>query len=294
MNLRFCILAAVLVMPLGAQEDPLRAGLEQTYNAWRNSVVTRNEMTWRKVTATHRQVMVKNRILSEKLPYPASIFELPGTPPSIGEMKYLGSRRSGPTAKSYYLGRVDFGNGPTQTENLLVLGFVGAAESWRYDQADFINLAALPEVRQELAAGDLRYIDASPELLPSGQVPPTPNEVAEAPYIAKVYAFCPGRQVRANVNGVSPHVFEDDQQAQIIIGGARPGANQLQFSISELDPMQPATGALTVRVYLMSQIEGVKPVKVYQYQVDAGQRYEPQITAQFIVDQKVHDALMGK
>lgn len=246
-----------------------------------------------KTTAEHRRVDIKNRIVSEKKSFPASLFELPAPPPALEGLKFLEVSENGRTAKVSYFGKVDFGVGGSPTENLLVLSFVKAGSGWMYDRADFVNLEALPDVRKELATGDLKYLKETPECKATGVVPPTAMEVSGAQYIAKVYVFCPGRQVQLQVNKVSRHLFTNAKESEVVIGGAHDGSNEIQYSIK---PIEGGTGkeAMTVRVYLMSQVPGVQPIKIYENQVTEGQSPSLQGTAHFSVDADVVKRLQGK
>jgi len=291
-TLRIFALSLIVTSPVLA-DDALRTALETTYNTWRNAMIRKDAATWQRVTAEHRVVEVRNRIVSEQRPFPASVFEIPAAPPALDGLRFLEATRSGPTAKAIYFGKVNFGVGGTPTDNLLVLSFTQSRTGWMYDRAEFVNLSALPDVRSELAAGDLRYIREVPEARPTGQIPPTPIAVAPAPIIAKVYVFCPGREVQVHVNKVSRHRFTNDQEAEIVIGGAREGANEVQFSVRNLEG---STGkeALAIRVYLLSTIQGVMPVKAYEYLVNEGGEVRPFATENFTVDAETVARLRGR
>lgn len=275
-----------------AQED-LKASLEKTYGIWRTALINKDAATWQRVTAEHRRVEVKNRIVSEKRAFPATLFELPAPPPALGGLKFLEAKQNGPTAKSAYFGKIDFGVGGEPTDNLLVLSFVRGAGGWLYDQADFVNLTALPEVRTELAAGELGYLRGVPEAQPSGVVPLTPIAANPAQTIAKVYVFSPGREVQVQVNKISRHRFANAKEAEIVVGGARPGSNEVQYSIRKLEG---GTGeeALTIRVYLMSEVEGTKPIKAFEYQVPEKGAFQPFGTGNFNLDAAMAAKLSGK
>ena len=276
-----------------AASDDLRATLESSYNAWRDAVIRKDAAAWQRTTAPHRRMEVKNRILSEKRAFPATVFDLPAPPPTIEGLRFLEAAQNGPTAKASYFGKIDFGVGGAPSENLLVLSFVRGAGGWLYDRADFVNLSALPEVRKELAAGELKYLKETPEARPSGVVPPVPIEARPAKYIAKVYVFCPGREVRVQVNKISQHRFANAKEAEVVIGGALDGPNEVQYAIRKLDG---GTGreAMTIRVYLMSETPGVKPIKVYEYQLPEGASPQPFGTGQFVVDAATISRLAGK
>lgn len=288
------ILALFLALStFGYAQGDLKAELERTYGIWRTALINKDAATWHRVTAEHRRVEVRNRIISEKRPFPATLFYLPAPPPTLTGLKFLEATQNGATAKSAYFGKVDFGVGGAPTENLLVLSFVRGAGSWLYDKADFVNLTALPEVRTELAVGDFSYLRGVPEAQPSGLVPPTPIAVNPATTIAKVYVFCPGREVQLQVNKVSRHRFANAKEAEIVIGGAREGLNEVQYSIRKLEDGTEQE-ALVIRVYLLSETPGVKPVKAFEYLVQEKGATEPFGTGTFVLDAAIIAKLSGK
>ena len=276
-----------------ALADELRPELETSYNAWRDAVIRRDAAAWQRSTAPHRRMEVKNRIVSEKRAFPATVFDLPAPPPALAGLQFLEALQNGPTAKASYFGKIDFGVGGAPSENLLVLSFVRGPGGWLYDRADFVNLVALPEVRKELAAGELKYLKETPETRPSGVVPPVPIEARPAKYIAKVYVFCPGREVRVQVNKISQHRFANAKEAEVVIGGAVDGPNEVQYAIRKLDGGS-GREAMTIRVYLMSETPGVKPVKAYEYQIPEGGALQPFGSGQFVVDAATLSRLAGK
>ncbi len=278
---------------LAAAQDNLRPSLETTYSAWREAMIRRDVSVWQRVTAEHRRIEVRNRITSEKQPFPATVFNLPAPPPSLNGLKFLEAKQNGATAKASYFGKVDFGVGGEPTENLLVLSFVKGNGGWLYDRADFVNLTALAAVRKELAAGDLKYLKETPEAQPSGVVPPTPIAANPAKYVAKVYVFCPGREVQVQINKISRHRFANAKEAEIVIGGAQEGPNEVQYSTKKLDG---GTGkeVMTIRVYLMSEVAGAKPVKAFEYQLAAGEAAKPFGTGTFNLDAATAAKLVGR
>lgn len=288
------ILSFILIFPsISMADEALRTNLEKTYTVWRDSLVKKDIRIWQQVTAEHRQVEVKNRIISEKLPFPASVFNLPAPPPLLSGLKFLSASQKGSTAKAAYFGKIDFGVGGELTENLFVLSFVQSGDLFLYDKADFVNLTALPEVRKELAAGDITYLKGVPEAQPSGTVPATPAAVQPVTTIAKVYVFCPGREVEVMVNNVSRHKIINGKEAETVIGGARGGLNEVQYAIRKLDE---GTGkeALTIRVYLLSEVAGVKPIKAFEYQIDEKGVPVPHGSANFDLNKELLTKLKGK
>lgn len=283
--------AAVVFSTIAAADDALRPALENTYGMWRDAMIRADANAWQRVTANHRQVEVRNRIISEKRLFPAAVFELPAAPPSLAGLRFLEAKRNGPTAKASYFGKVDFGGEPS--DNLLVLSFIAEGESWRYDRADFVNLSALPEVRAELAAGNLKYLEETPEARPSGVAPAMPIRVNPAKYIAKVYVFSPGREVEVQVNRVSRHRFANTRGAEVVLGGARDGPNEVQYVVR---PLEGSTGkeALAIRVYVLSEIEGIQPIMAFEYLIKEGEPLKNFDTRFFEVDAAMVNRLMGR
>lgn len=285
--------AAVLIVPALGQAE-LRAPLEKTYGLWREAMLKSDVRAWEAVTARYRQVEIRNRLGAERRTFPAGVFQLPAPPPPIQGLKFLEAKQNGPTAKAAYFGKIDFGvDGAPPSDNLIVLSFLQEGGTWRYDRADFVNLAVLPEVRKELAAGTLRYLEETPEARPSGVVPIVPMIAPVAKYIAKVYVFCPGREVQVQVNKISVHKFANAKEAEVVIGGAVDGLNEVQFAVKKLEG---GTGkeAMTIRVYLMSEKEGVQPIKAFEYQVQPDGEVLPFGTKNFNVDAEMVAKLKGK
>jgi len=289
---RLIFAISLVLTSLAAAQDNLRPALETTYNAWREAMIRRDPSVWQRVTAEHRRVEVRNRIVSEKMPFPASVFNLPAPPPSLGGLQFLEAKQNGATAKASYFGKVDFGVGGEPTDNLLVLSFLKGNGGWLYDRADFVNLVALPAVRTELQAGDLKYLKETPEAQPTGTVPPTPVTVQPAKHVAKVYVFCPGREVQVQVNKISHHRFANAKEAEVVIGGALDGSNEVQYSVKKLEG---GTGkeVMTIRVYLMSEVQGEKPIKAFEYQIAAGEAPKPFGTGMFDLNAATAAKLVG-
>ena len=273
-------------------DGALKNHLEAIYGQWRKAMTTKDYRLWTQYTAAHRQRALKNRILSEKKPFPAALFNIPVKPPQTKNLKILRAESKGNTAALVYFGKIDFGIGGKPSENILMLNFVHERGGWKYSDANFINLNLLKDVRKAIKSGDLTYIKQK-DFGPSGIVPQMPIAVNGAQYIAKVYVYCPGREVRLKVNGVSNHRFQNTKASEVVIGGAHDNRNEIQFATKSLEG---STGkeALCIRVYLMSTVRGVKPIKIYEYLVNEKAPVKPYGTGYFNVDANTVKKLQGK
>ncbi|MDA7537061.1 hypothetical protein N9873_03460 [Akkermansiaceae bacterium] len=268
--------------PKAGQDANLVQQLRQVYSGWRTAVVRKDAVSWQRFTSSNRLTSIKNRLLSERRRFPQAFFNLPASPPDLNTLKALRVRVKGPTVKAIYFGKVDFGIGGKPTENILTVSYVQERTGWKYEGSEFINLNALPDVRKQIQAGDYKYVD-QPAFQPDGIIAkPGITLTGAAQYIAKAYVYCPGREVNLVVNKISPHTFQNTKQAEIILGGARDGNNEVRFTVKDIpggDPKSP----MTIRVYLMSQIQGVKPIKALEYQVTDGKAPEKSGLRHFLV-----------
>ena len=294
-NALFALALLSFTSPLLAQAPAAPAlgeQLDQVYAIWRRAVLARNYAQWEAATARDRRISVRNRILSERRPFPAAVFDLPIPPPGLQGLKRLRAESGGAVAKAVYFGKVDFGVGGKPTDNLLVVSFSNE-RGWRYDGAEYVNLSALPEVRKQLLAGNLSYVntkDFAPQPKPRIR---QPELRAPVKYIAKTYIYAPGRDVEVQVNRLSKHRVQNSKESKVVIGGARDGRNEVQYSIQRL-PGSTGKEPLAVRVYLMSQTQGVKPIKVFEIKVpENGVIEKPTGTTQFLVTPEVVRKLQG-
>ena len=99
--------------------------------------------------------------------------------------------------------------------------------------------------------------------------------------------------MKATINKISEHRFQNDKRAEVVIGGAKDGVNEIKLSIKDL-PGSKGGDAMTVRVDLMSEVKGVKPVKVYEYQVSSGAKVLASQTAHFRITPEVEQQLSGR
>ncbi|MEO1856904.1 MAG: hypothetical protein ABGY95_06010 [Rubritalea sp.] len=295
---RFFLMLGALLLTLSASgvsaqgnNPQLESQLSGLYGKWRTAMVNQDIRAWASTTSKNRQLTIRNRIYSERRPFPKAVFQLPAAPPSLENLQALSAHKKGATATSVYFGKVDFNVGGDPAENLLLLHFVNEGGSWKYDTADFINLMALPKVRKQLKEGDLTYVEQK-DFQATGVPPQMPIAVNPAKYIAKVYVFCPGREVRMKVNKISDHRFQDTKAAEVVIGGGKDGINEVQFATKSLEG---STGkeALSIRVYLMSTVPGTKPIKVFEYQMNEGEPVKAFGSDNFVIDAKMAKTLNG-
>ncbi len=239
---------------------------ETMYNTWRISMLNKDFQAWKSATSLSRQAKVHNLVVSEKKPYPAAIFGPQAAPPSLGNLRYVGSI-GGPTGKTLaatYFGKVDLGVDGEPTDNALVLLFVEDNGKWRYDQSRFFNLGHLPKVRERLARGDFSVLKEQ-DGFHAYETPPAIPPLCGAPQlIGKVFVDAPGRRVEMTVNGISTHVFEDCRLAEVVSGGLKRGRNTVSYTIKPLSKTadkQP----LAIGLFVMPETKGNQPATCFEH-----------------------------
>jgi len=95
------------------------------------------------------------------------------------------------------------------------------------------------------------------------------------------------------VNKLSRHAFLNTKQAEVVIGGARDGANEVQFTVRNTTEGK-RNEALTIRVYLLSEVAGVMPVKVFEYLCQEGTPPKTFGSDTFVVDAAILNRLAGR
>ena len=229
-------------------------------------MITKNYPLWKAYTAENRQVTIYNRIASSRQAWPGTIFQVPVAPPNLQGLKPVNVNMKGATAIATYFGKINFGVGGAPSENLMLLYFVGEKGKWKFDKAEYINLAALPDVRKQMKAGNYAYVKQA-DFMANGKLPEIPIQIKKRGYIAKLYVWCPGREVKVDIhNGISKHRFQNDKRAEVVIGGAFDGKNPITFTTKSL-PGAKGNEPMDIRIFLMSQIPGVKPTVIYQYRI---------------------------
>lgn len=268
----FVLLAAIFPAASSqtVQEERLKKDLETVYNTWRQSMLRENYEGWQQTTSAYRKMKVRNLAVSEKKPFPASLFAQRMSPASLMPLKYIGTIVKGPTAAATYFGKVDWGIGGSPTENALVLLFTYEKGSWKYDQARFFNLGNLPSVKDRLRNRDAKVLAEQDGFQPLGYIPPVPAPCPAPRYIAKVFTDCPGRKVDVVINNVSSHSFENTRMAEVVSGGLKDGPNSISLNISPVTNAKEK-GPMILEIFIMPETQGNIPGRAFRMTLNEDQ-----------------------
>jgi len=250
-----------------AQPDPaLRRSLEGLYESWRSALAKKDLAAWEQVTALSRQIQIRNRIVSEKAPFPRAFFDDPIQAPSLGGLVALGCFNRGETATSVYFGKADFGLGvdPSQiTDNLLVLAFMKDDGIWKFDKLRIVKIGNDGEILLKIRNQDFSFLKGI-EFQPPLSVPPIPQPVNQPDYIAELWITSIGYEVEIIVNGNLSATIINASSKELVIGGVQRGKNSIEIKTKPLTEIK-GNGTPKVEVAIYAQIKKGNIKRVYHY-----------------------------
>lgn len=234
-------------------------------------MITRSLASWQQATATPRQLMTRNLIVSQKQPFPAALFDLPMRPPETATLRFLKMDINGATGHLAYFGKVDVGllEVAEIPENLLILKFIRESTGWKFDTTRLVNLGSVPEVRATLKNGGSSGFLSEPEFAPTGVVPPTPKPCPVPDRIGVLQIASFGYQTTAVVNGFDAATVTNNAEEHLIIGGLRDGENPLQLAVKTLPIPEGEKRVLEINALVLTGNETKPTIKVYTWKPES-------------------------
>ncbi len=269
-----CLLSVSLALvflaePFAVKADDyqMRREMDRAYSAWRSALAEKNLAGWQQATASYRQMLTRNLIISQRQPFPAALFDLPIRPPETTGLRFIKVKQVGDTANLYYYGKVDVGlTDPSEVpESLLILKFIREGSAWKFDTTRMVSLGGAPEVKSAMQNGGGGNFLESPELAPDGVVPPTPKAAAMLDRIGVLQVASFGFETKATVNGFDVPSVTNNAEEHIIIGGLRDGQNPLTVSVKPLPIPEGEKRVLEVNALVLTGSEQKPYYKVFTY-----------------------------
>lgn len=233
-----------------AQPDPaIRVTLERAYENWRAAMAEGDMQKWENATAYSRQLETRNRMLSQRLPFPQALWENPLESPTLGGLTPLGVLSTGTTATSSYFGRIRLGNadGAEARDNILVLHFLKEEDHWKFDNLRIVQIQADGELLLQIRNADFSFLQGK-EFQPAPQLPPIPQPVDMPEYVAEAWINSTGCEVTITVNGHLTGKFPNTRTAELVMGGLHRGQNEISMQIRKL-PESQAAPDIEVAIY---------------------------------------------
>lgn len=252
-------------------DNTIRVSLESAYEAWRSSMTAGDLATWESTTAFSRQIETRNRIVSQKQPFPRALFDDPVGSPSLGGLIPLGVLSTGETATSTYFGKANFGDEPGMmvADNLLVLHFLKEDGRWKFDNLRVVKIGNDGEILLQIRNSDFSFLQGD-EFQPAPYLTPVPQPVETPELVAEAWIDATGYEVKITVNGHLTGTFTNVKATELVMGGVRRGQNQIRIE-SKLIEGSAASGAspkVEVALYAAEDPAG-QASRVYHYKPGA-------------------------
>lgn len=216
-------------------EPSMKGELELSYEKWRRAMLTRDLKGWEDAVAMYRRIETRNRIVSERQPYPDALFDSPIQPPSLRNLILVGIMTRRDTASAVYFGKADYGiSDPDKVANtFLVLRFLKEEGAWRFDNNRIIRIGKDTEVLHLLRMSDFSFLKGS-EFQPLDSIPPIPQPVPTPERMAEAWVTSIGYEAEIWVNGFRLGKISNNQGRELVMGGVKRGSNQIRLVTKKL------------------------------------------------------------
>lgn len=268
-------LTCLLQSPVQAAETDSKASpelklpLESTYNTWRNAMTQKDLTAWTSTTASYRKMETRNRIISQRLQFPDSMFLMPLQAPPLEKLVFLNIFTKGDTATAIYFGKADFGLGASQniSDNFLVLKFIRETGQWKFDNLRIIKISSDSELLVNIRNQDFSFLQ-DPAFQPDGVVPIIPKPVKLPAYLAELWIAANGFEVTVNINnGTHTSHLKNDNGRYLVNGGLVRGQNAISLLITPIETKSTLPKRLEVGIYAAEAAN--KPAKrIFHYVPD--------------------------
>ncbi len=267
-----------------AQPDPtLRVTLESAYENWKTAMTTGDIKKWESTTAFSRQREIQNRIISQRLPFPQTLFEDPMDSPQLGGLVSLGVLSNGFAATSTYFGRANFGNaaGTVIPDNLLVLHFLKEDGVWKFDNLRLVRIGDDGEILLQIRNADFSFLNGA-EFQPAETLPPIQQPVTAPDMIAEAWIDATGYEVKVYVNNRLTGTFANLKITELVTGGVNKGQNLIRIETKPMAESGNNNGPAKVEVAIYAAADAEsKANRVFHYRPSGTP--EPSVTHGFEV-----------
>ncbi|MEC5125585.1 hypothetical protein VSU19_02395 [Verrucomicrobiales bacterium BCK34] len=249
-----------------AQPDPtLRVTLESAYENWKAAMTTGDIKKWEATTAFSRQREIENRIISQRLPFPQTLFDDPMDSPQLGGLVSLGVLSNGFAATSTYFGRANFGNatGTEIPDNLLVLHFLKEDGIWKFDNLRLVRIGDDGEILLQIRNTDFSFLNGA-EFQPAEQLPPIEQPVTTPDMIAEAWIDATGYEVKVYVNNRLTGTFSNLKITELVNGGVNKGQNLIRIESKPLPESSGGAPKVEVAIYAAADAES-QANRVFHY-----------------------------
>lgn len=222
-------------LPPARHEPGMKAQFETLYQHWRNAMLQKDLNAWGRTVARYRQLETRNRIVSQKQPFPQSMFG-DIAPPSLRNLIFLTVLTRRDTASAVYFGKADFGIGDASQikNNLLVLRYLKEGGQWRFDNIRVVTLGNDTSILHDIRLQKFDFLKGE-EFQPLDSIPHIPQPVPSPEMMGEVWITSVGYETEIWVNGHRTGKITNSQGKELVMGGIRRGNNQIVLRVRKKD-----------------------------------------------------------
>ena len=253
---------------LSSPED-LRYRLETTWNAWRSSMLQKDFAAWQQTTSAFRQMVTRNMIVSQKLPFPDSIFTIPVDPPDARTLRFLKVDSKGALSQIIYAGDLELAPPDSKIkDSLVVIRLLLEPTGWKVDSTRFVAIHTNPALAEQWARGDLAFLRGPDFALPD-QLPPTPPACREPDHVAAVELIAPGSTARVTFLNIPYPVVSGTESRDLLMGGLANGRNEITLEILSVEDETAAKEGVRLSLLRLSPQTGARSERIWTTLVPA-------------------------
>ena len=237
------------LLPPARSEPTMQAEFELVYSKYRNSVMLKNLASWEKSVAAYRKMETRNRIISEKHPFPAALFDSPMQPPSLANLQLLDIKTRRDTASAIYFGKADYGiSDPSEiTNTFLVLRFLKEEGAWYFDNTRIVRIGNDTKLLHQIRIQDYSFL-AGNEFQPLSSIPRIPQPVPVPELMAEAWVTSIGYVAEIWVNGFRTGKISNNSGRELVMGGVRRGSNSITIRTRKI-PSGKAPPRFEIAIY---------------------------------------------
>ncbi|MDF1755552.1 MAG: hypothetical protein P1U89_22375 [Verrucomicrobiales bacterium] len=251
-------------LPPARSEPAMRAELETVYQNWRNAMLRQDLKAWENVTAMYRRLETRNRIISERHPFPEALFDSVLEPPPLNNLVSLNVFTRRDTASAIYFGKADFGvSDPSQVTNtFLVLRFLKEEGKWAFDNSRIVRIGQDTGILHQIAQQDFSFLSGE-EFQPLGFIPQIPQPVSTPELMAEAWVTSIGFDTEIWINGHRLGKIQNNMGRELVMGGIRKQTNQITLRTKKI-PSGKVPPRFEIAIYAAKD-SGVEATRVFHY-----------------------------
>ena len=251
-------------LPPVRSEPAMRAELEAVYLKWRDAMLRSDLRAWENSTAMYRRMETRNRIVSEKHPFPQALFDSELRPPSLGNLTSLNVFTRRDTASAIYFGKADFGiSAPSEVTNtFLVLRFLKEGGAWRFDNSRIVRIGKDTSILHQMARRDYSFLKGE-EFQPLAFIPPIPQPVSTPELMAETWVTSIGFETEIWINGHRTGKIQNNMGRELVMGGIRKQMNQITLRTKKI-PSGTVAPRFEIAIYAAKQA-GEPATRVFHF-----------------------------